>query len=140
MLFGSSMSEPIKLQVEYREDWVVIRLLGRDIVDRMAATLQAISTAMLARPVRASLIDLREVPGNFNFLSRYQLGAMAGQHLPRIPLAVLANADQPDPKRIGQLAAQNRGINVQIFTDPTAAEAWLKNSPAIGSNPPINPA
>jgi hypothetical protein len=139
MLFGSRMREPVKLQLEYRDDCLVIQPPGRDIVDRMAATLQAISAAILAKPIRASLIDLRAVPGNFSFLSRYQLGAMAGLHLPRVPIAVLANVDQPDPKRIGQLAAQNRGVNVEIFTDPAAAEAWLKNVPPIGSNPPMKP-
>jgi len=120
------MSEPVKLHLEYRDNCLVIQPQGRDILERMAATMQAIAAAIRARPVRATLVDLRAVPGTVNFLDRYQLGSMAGRHLPRIQLAVLVTDEQADPNRIGQLVALNRGANVEVFTDPAAAEVWLK--------------
>ena len=133
------MSEPVNLQLEYRDDCLVIWTHGRDILERMPATMQAIANAIRAKPVRATLLDVCAVPGNVTFLDRYQMGNMAGRHLPRVLLAVLMRAEQADPKRLGQLAAQNRGINVAVFTDPAQAEAWLKNAPPLGSNPPMAP-
>ncbi len=133
------MSEPVKLQLEYRDDCLVIRPQGRDILDRMAATMQAIADAIRAQPVRATLIDMVALPGPVSFLDRYQLGETAGRYLPRIRLAALINEVHADPKRIGQLVAQNRGAAIEVFTDPAAADAWLKNIPPLGSNPPVKP-
>ena len=133
------MSEPVNLQLEYRDGCLVIRTHGRDLFERMPVTMQAIAAAIRARPVRATLIDVRAVPGSVTFLDRYQMGNMAARHLPRVLLAVLMREDQADPKRIGQLAAQNRGVNAEVFTDPAQAEAWLKNAPPLGSTPPVAP-
>ena len=92
------MSEPVNLQLEYRDDCLVIWTHRRDILERMPATMQAIANAIRAKPVRATLLDVCAVPGNVTFLDRYQMGNMAGRHLPRVLLAVLMRAEQADPK------------------------------------------
>jgi hypothetical protein len=134
------MSEPVCLQLEYRDDCLVIRPKGRDILNKMAETFNAMAEAIRSRPVRATLIDLHALPGPVTFLDRYQLGEMAGRYLPGIVLAALINEEQADRKRIGQLVAQNRGANVEVFTDGDAADAWLRSVPARHSNPAVRPA
>ena len=91
---GTPRSEPVSLQLAYRDDCLIIRTHGRDILERMAETVRAIAAAIRARPVRATLIDLRDVPGPITFLDRYQLGEMAGRYLPRILIACLVLAEQ----------------------------------------------
>jgi hypothetical protein len=34
-------------------------------------------------------------------------------------------AELLDPRRLGELEAQNRGVDGRVFTDRTAAEEWL---------------
>ena len=90
------MSEPVKLELEYRDDCLVIRTHGRDILERLAVTMQAIADAIRARPVRATLIDLRDVPGPVAFIDRYQLGEMVARYLAGLNIASLLNEEQAD--------------------------------------------
>lgn len=133
------MSAPVKLQLEYRDNCLVLRTHERDVLERRAATVQAIANAIRAKPVRATLVDLRAVPGPVTFIDRQQLGEMAGRYLPRLRLAVRMQEAQADPKRIGQLAARNRGINVEVFTEQAVAEAWLKKTSTSDRNPTAAP-
>lgn len=57
------MSEPVNLQLENRDDCLVIRTRGRSIIDKMPETFQAMAEAIRARPIRATLIDLSSAPG-----------------------------------------------------------------------------
>jgi hypothetical protein len=42
-----------------------------------------------------------------------------------IKVAFVCRPEQLDPERFGRLAAQNRGVNVEVFTDFQTAEEWL---------------
>jgi hypothetical protein len=132
---GSAMSETANLKLEYRDDSLIIQAQGRDIIDNGDETMRAMAAVIKARPVRATLIDVRLVPGPLTFINRYQLGKVAGQYLAGLRVGCLMYPDQADPQRIGQLAARNRGALVEIFTDPTEAEEWLKTVPALVKPP-----
>jgi hypothetical protein len=129
------MGDHATLQLDYRDNCLVIHVHGRAILDQTEKTMQRIATAITARPVRATLVDVRAVPGRIAFLDRFQLGKMAGQYLAGMRVGCLMHEAQADPQRIGQLAARNRGANVEIFTDPAAAEAWLKKQSAPKPGP-----
>jgi hypothetical protein len=131
MLMSTPMVEPHGLQLEYRDDCLIIQAQGRDLFDNMEETMAAIATAIKARPVRATLLDVRAVPGPLNFINRYQLGKTAGQHLAGLLVGCLMHPEQADPQRIGQTAARNRGAMVEVFIDAAEAEAWLKGVPAL---------
>lgn len=131
------MSAPANLKLEYRGDGLVIATLGRDIISRMEATVCTIAETIRARPVRATLIDLRAIPGEISFLDRYQLGEMGGRYLAGLRIGVLTTEALSDKRQIGKLVAMNRGVHVEIFTDPEAAFAWLDAVPALGSRPPL---
>ncbi|HWA29326.1 MAG TPA: hypothetical protein VG734_26990 [Lacunisphaera sp.] len=130
------MSDPVSLHSEYRDDCLVISVRGRDIFERVNVTLESIAATIRSRPVCATLIDIRLVPGPISFLERFQLGEAAARLLPRLPLGILMREDQADPRRIGQLAASNRGYTVEVFTVPDAAEAWLKHFHALPGTAP----
>lgn len=125
------MSESPNLQLEYRDDCLIIHVHGREILDKTEETMQAIAKAIKARPARATLVDVRAVPGPIVFFNRFQLGKMAGQYLAGIRIGCLLHEEQADPQRIGQLAARNRGAHVELFTGEAEAEAWLKNAPIL---------
>jgi hypothetical protein len=120
------MSGTPNLLFEYQSGCLIVRVRSRDIIDRQVETFQAIAAGIKAQPVRATLVDLREVPGPVTFMDRYRLGENAGRFLTRLNIAVLVREEQGDKERIGQLVAKNRGTTVEVFTDPLEADAWLK--------------
>jgi hypothetical protein len=105
---------------------LVVSLHGRDILEKKSATLRAIAESLKASNLRNALVDARGVPGPITFMDRFQLGTLSGRYLAGTTIAVLARADQADPRKLGQLVARNRGTTVEVFIDPAAAEAWLR--------------
>ena len=114
------------LTYSIRPGCLLVLVRGRQIVENKSATIQAIAEEARKASVRAALLDTREVPGPVSFMDRFQLGALAGRYLSGVSIGVLARPDQADPQKIGQLVAKNRGVAVEVFTDPAAAEAWIK--------------
>ena len=110
----------------YESDCLKIRALGRFIIEQKDDAAMAIASLIADRPVRAAMLDLRDVPGPYTFMDRVQLGEAAGRHLLGTPLAVVLTEEQADPDRIGMVVARNRGANVEVFTDATEAQAWVQ--------------
>jgi hypothetical protein len=119
------MSGADSLQCELRNGGLIIRVFNRNILEKMEATIQAIAELIRSHRAKAALVDMRGVPGEATFMDRYEMGRQAGDHLPRIPVAVLLHEPLADPQRIGETVARNRGANVEVFTDPASAEAWF---------------
>jgi hypothetical protein len=47
-----------------------------------------------------------------------------------IKVAVLVSLSLVDPRRLAELVAQNRGVDVRIFLDLAEAEKWLQGEPS----------
>ena len=84
------------------------------------------AAAIQDNDARSLLVDIREVPGPYTFMDYVGLGEHTGRYLSRVPVAVVALASQLDPDRIGKVVAQNRGANIEVFTDPAEAQQWLQ--------------
>ena len=119
------MDGSIQIPFEARPGGLIIRFHNRDILERMVPTFEAVADLIKSHQARAALVDFRDIPGGSTFLERYQMGETAARCLPRIALAVLSHESQLDPGRIGIVVAANRGAQVEIFTDPAAAEVWF---------------
>ena len=120
------MADSPTFRFEKANDCLIVRALTREILEKKAATFQALAAAIKARSPKATLVDLRAVPGPVTFMDRYQVGEQTGRFLSGLTVAALMREEQTDKERIGQKVAMNRGARVEVFTDPTAAEAWLK--------------
>jgi hypothetical protein len=110
----------------HESDCLKVRVISRHILIQKEAAILAVASAIAARPVKAALVDIRAVPGPYTFMDRYELGELAGQHLTLVPIAVLTLEEQTDKERIGKMVARNRGANLEVFTDPAEAQAWLQ--------------
>jgi hypothetical protein len=57
-----------------------------------------------------------------------------------VAVVLLGREDQVEPDDLFEVAARNRGVNVQVFTDPEAADRWLGEQPSRpqdeGDGPP----
>src|SRR5882672_5559653 len=119
------MNNSADLRFEYEFGCLIVRATGRYLIDEKEPAILAIARAIKDQPVCAALVDMRGLEGLYSFMDRYSLAELAGRHLIGVPLGVLARAEQLDPQRLGVLVAKNRGVDVNIFTDPTEAQAWL---------------
>lgn len=121
------MNNSTDLQFEYKSGCLIVRTSSRYVIVQKEVAMKAVVAAIKARPVRAALVDLHGVPSPYTFMDRYQLGELAGRYLTQVPLAVPAPKVQTDKQLIGKLVANNRGANLEVFTDPAKAQAWLQN-------------
>ncbi len=120
------MIKSAELMFNYEAGCLIVTATGRYIVDQKESAVKDVAEAIKVQPVKAALVDLRGISGPYTFMDRYQLGELAGRYLTKVPIAVLILPKQADPQLIGKLVANNRGANLEVFTDPPAAQAWLK--------------
>ena len=83
------MSDSPIFQFEQANDCLIIRVLTREILEKKAATFQALADAIKTRSPKATLIDLPAVPGPVTFMDRYQVGEQTGRHLSGLTVAAL---------------------------------------------------
>ena len=119
-------SSTADFQFELVSHCLKIRALGRHLIEQKEDAFRTIAAAIEDCAPRSLLVDIREVPGPYTFMDYVGLGEHAGRYLSRVPVAVMALESQLDPDRIGKVVAQNRGANVEVFTDPAEAQAWLQ--------------
>lgn len=124
------MSEANELEFIHETDALVVRVAGRYLIEHTEQGVLRIADAIRQRPVKAALIDLRGITGSITFMDRYKVGQLAGTHLRMVPIAALVTPGQMDMEQIGVTVARNRGANVELFTDLSAAQAWLASIPA----------
>jgi hypothetical protein len=120
------MNSPHGVQSEHVSGCLVVRITGRDFITQKEATFKAVANAVREKPIKALLVDLREVEGSYSFMDRYQIGELTARHLADVPIGALCLEVQLDRQRIAKLVAVNRGAEVEVFIDETAAYAWLK--------------
>jgi len=120
------MSSPTGLEFEYVSGRLVVRATSDAEFGQRVAFAQFIGEFVQKNPVTTLMIDLRDTKGPSTFMDRYQLGELAAEHLPKVPVAVLMREAQTDKQLIGKLVARNRGLELEIFFDREPAEAWLQ--------------
>jgi len=119
-------SSTTDFQFELVSHCLKIRAIGRHLLDQKEEAFRTMAAAIEDNAARVLLVDIREVPGPYTFMDYVGLGEHAGRYLCRVPVAVVALASQLDPDRIGKVVAQNRGANVEVFTEPADAQGWLQ--------------
>jgi hypothetical protein len=113
-------------------DWLVVRVSGPFIIDWFVGLIAQIAINMRAAPATALLVDTLEVYGALNDLDRYRFGMAAVNEGLAGPIAFVGKEPGViDPRRFGEVVARNRGVNVRVFTDETAARAWLREQTGV---------
>lgn len=120
------MSAPDGLKFEHACGGLIVRIAGRHMIENKLDSFKKIRAAIEAHSAKAAVIDGRSLTGVVSFMDRYQIGELGALHLTQVPVAVLLREAQIDKQRISQLVAANRGTHFEVFTDESAALAWLK--------------
>lgn len=128
---------PPHLTIERDAEWIVATVRGAAEMVTAKALLQTIAGAAREPAVRGAFIDLLDFAVPMDDLDRFFMGSDLAQYWPPVPLAVVGRHPFVDPRRLGEIVARNRGINVRVFTDRDDALAWLKRAaPPGGRSPP----
>jgi len=116
----------IELTYDLKPDHLIARFGGQGQAEEIPLQFQAIVEQCNQAGLRRALIDISAVQVKLTFMDRVRM-AENGVIFARsgIRLAFVGLPEQAHPERIGELMAQNRGVDVKIFTDIQVAEDWL---------------
>jgi hypothetical protein len=89
------------------------------------ALVDRVGEAAATSPTRTVLVDASRLRATYTDLDRYNLGIQIGRRWRTIPYALVADPAMVDPRRFGEMVAQNRGANARVFTEHAEAAAWL---------------
>jgi hypothetical protein len=120
--------EDFQLAVTEGPGFVRIGLSGPYSRRRRDRLLSRIAAECEARNLQRVLVDSTAVPVQLSTLDSYELGVEAARRFgARVRVALVAHPVTVD--HFGETVARNRGANVGVFTDETAARAWLIERP-----------
>jgi hypothetical protein len=123
---GAKMS--VQLQIEEMPGYLAARFTGTGTPEEAWRQFELIAEHCKRTNKNKLLLDYAEAHGEVSLADRYFLGEEA-QIFARYGLKVasVATQEQIDPRRFGEMVAQNRGVNVRGFTNVKDAEKWLLN-------------
>lgn len=120
-------SEPAtKLTIVEHEQYLEARLAAVPNMAGVRAQLEdLLKIAAEKRPPRI-LVDFRALKIELNFLDRYGLGLLGSRFSAHVERAVcVAEKKLIDPGKLGTQVAQNRGLQIEIFSEVDEAVRWL---------------
>jgi hypothetical protein len=116
----------IRLTMVKHPDHLVAKFTGDGGLDEVSAQFGSIADHCRKAKLRRLLIDIRAIKRVPSVSARYQAGERAVVFLEfGIKVAVLGPSELLDPGRLGELVAQNRGVDAHVFSGLAAAKKWL---------------
>jgi hypothetical protein len=123
---GAKMS--VQLQIEEMPDYLAARFTGAGIPEEAWRKFELIAEHCKRANKNKLLLDFAEAHGEISLVNRYLLGIetqIFAQY--GIKVATVNRPEQIDPRRLGEMVALNRWVNVRAFTNVKDAEKWLLN-------------
>jgi hypothetical protein len=116
----------VRLQIDEMTDYLAARFTGAGTAEEAWQEFGLIAKHCMRANKNKLLLDFAETHGEVSLADRYFLGeeAQIFAHY-MLKVATVDRAERIDPRRFGEMAAQNRGVNVRAFTSVEDAEEWL---------------
>jgi len=112
-------------------DWLVVRLSGPCSLEWFLKVIEDIGKAMRTTPAAALLVDTLAAFGTVGDLDRYRFGMATVEQQLTGPIAFVGKEPILDPRRLGEVVARNRGVNVRAFTSEPEARVWLREQTGV---------
>jgi hypothetical protein len=121
---GGGMS--FQLQLEERPGYLAAKFIGSGAAEEVWRQFELVAAHCQRAKVDKLLIDISEARGTLSLTEKY-LAAEEARIFARlgIKIAFIEIPERVDPRKFLLLAARNRGVNVEAFTDLQSAEEWL---------------
>jgi NOL1/NOP2/fmu family ribosome biogenesis protein len=116
----------LQLQMEKMPDYLAARFTGVGVAEEVWRQFKLIAEHCSRAKGDKLLIDITRAEGEVSVIEKY-LAAEESQIFARygIKVAFIEKPERMDPRRFFLVAARNRGVNVEAFTDFQSAEEWL---------------
>src|SRR5262245_33759549 len=124
MQVGGVMS--FQLQFEEMPGYLAVRFIGSGVAEEGWRQFELIAEHCQRVKADRLLLDITKAKGTLSLIDKY-LAAEESRVFARfgIKVAFIEITERMDPRRFFLLAARNRGVNVEAFTDLQTAEEWL---------------
>jgi len=116
----------IQLEMEQMPDYLAARFIGVGVAEEVWLQFELLAEHCKRSKGDKLLIDITKAEGKLSVVEKY-LAAEGSRIFAQygIKVAFIEIPERMDPRRFFLLAARNRGVNVEAFTDLQAAEEWL---------------
>jgi hypothetical protein len=116
----------IQLQMEQMPDYLAARFIGSGVAEEAWAQFGLIAECCRRANKNKLLIDITKAEGTLSVTAKY-LAAEESRIFAQygIKVAFIEMPERLDPRKFFLLAARNRGVNVEAFTNLQDAEEWL---------------
>ena len=116
----------LQLQMEEMPGYLAARFIGVGVAEEVWRQFELIAEHCKRAKGDKLLIDITEAEGSVSVIDKY-LAAEKSRIFVRygIKVVFIETPERMDPRKFFLLAARNRGVNVEAFTDLQAAEEWL---------------
>ena len=115
-----------QLEMEQMPGYLAARFIGSGVADDVWRQFELIAEHCKRVNGNKLLIDITGAHGKASVIDKY-LAAEESLVFARygIKVVFIEMPERMDPRRFFLMAARNRGVNVEAFTDLRAAEEWL---------------
>jgi hypothetical protein len=114
----------LRLTMAKHPDHLVAKFTGDGGLDEVNAQFGSLADHCRKAKLSRLLIDMRAIKRFPSISERYQAGERAVVFLDfGIKVAVLGASELIDPGRLGELVAQNRGVDAHVFTSLATAKS-----------------
>jgi hypothetical protein len=125
----------LKMEVDSADGFLLATISGAVSLSRSLELLKAICDAGVARGFQKILVDCLAVTGELSLRERYALGKEVSEYMRtnQMSLKIAFLGEEPVTNGVAVGIAQNRGLDVESFSERQRALTWLHDP---NSRPP----
>jgi len=121
----------LKIKYEKKADYLVANFSGDANLGEIGNRFEELAVHCRDAKKNRLLMNISAIKAVLSFPQRFRAGErMVIFSEYGIKVAVVASLSLVEPRRLAELVAQNRGVDVRIFLDLAEAEKWLQGEPS----------
>ncbi len=119
----------LKMEVDSADGFLLATISGAVSPSRILELLKAVCDAAVARGFQKILVDCLAVTGELSLRERHALAKEVSEYVRtnRMSLKIAFLGEEPVTNGVAVAIAQNRGLDVELFSDRQRALAWLRD-------------
>jgi len=123
---STDLSANMVMKVESGDGLLIAAVSGPVSATRISGLFKEICDTAVAKGFHKILIDCAGLNGDLSVREKYAIGKELADHQSnRMSLKIALVGEEPAMTGVGVAAAQNRGLDVELFYDRQRALAWL---------------
>ena len=114
------------LEINNHPDYIRINFIGTFSMEAARQTVDTILETCTSKGQLAVVLDCSSMTGKLSIMDRYRVILYGQKLIGKVSrLALVADIKMVFPDRFAEMVAQNRGINLKVFSDIEGAVHWI---------------